>query len=44
MGVIKSKIGTIGSKMGRKFEQKRNAKWGKKRKFGQGLGLLCLCC
>ena len=26
MGVIKSKIGTIGSKMG-KFEQKSKAKW-----------------
>jgi len=24
-GVIKSKMGTIGSKMGRKFEQKRKA-------------------
>jgi len=30
-------MGTIGSKMGRKFEQKRNAKWAKKSKFGQGL-------
>jgi len=37
MGAIKSKIGTIGSKMGRKFEQKRKAKWVKKSKFGQGL-------
>ena len=38
MGVIKSKMGAIGSKMGRKFEQKRKAKWvKKKRKFGQGL-------
>ena len=39
MGVIKSKMGTIGSKMGRKFEQKRKAKWVKKKKskFGQGL-------
>jgi len=27
MGVIKSKVGTIGSKIGRKFEQKRKAKW-----------------
>jgi len=27
MGVTKSKMGTIGSKMGRKFEQKRKAKW-----------------
>jgi len=31
MGVIKSKMGTIGSKMGRKFEQKRKAKWVKKK-------------
>jgi len=31
-------MGTIGSKMGRKFEQKRKAKWVKKKgKFGQGL-------
>jgi len=30
MGVIKSKMGTIGSKMGRKFEQKRKVKWIKK--------------
>ena len=38
MGVIKSKMGPIGSKMGRKFEQKRKAKWVKKKgKFGQGL-------
>ena len=38
MGVIKSKMGTIGSKMGRKFEQKRKAKWVKeKENFGQGL-------
>ena len=37
MGVIKSKMGTIGSKMGRKFEQKRKAKWVKKKEFGQGL-------
>jgi len=35
MGVIKGKMGTIGSKMGRKFEQKRKAKWIKK--FAQGL-------
>jgi len=36
MGVIKSKMGTIGSKIGRKFEQKRQAKWVKKKcKFGQ---------
>ena len=33
MGVIKSKMGTIGSKMGRKFEQKRKAKWVKKKKI-----------
>ena len=33
MGVIKSKMGTIGSKMGRKFEQKRKAKWVKKRQI-----------
>jgi len=26
-GCNKSKMGTIGSKMGRKFEQKRKAKW-----------------
>jgi len=31
MGVIKSKTGTIGSQMGRKFEQKRKAKWVKKK-------------
>ena len=31
MGVIKSKMGAIGSKMGRKFEQKRKAKWVKKK-------------
>jgi len=31
MGVIKSKIGTIGSKMSRKFEQKRKVKWVKKK-------------
>jgi len=31
MGVIKSKMGTIGSKIGRKFEQKRQAKWVKKK-------------
>ena len=31
MGVIKSKMGTIGSKMGRKFEQKRKAKWVKEK-------------
>ena len=38
MGVIKSKMGSVGSKMGRKFEQKRKANWvGKKSKFGQGL-------
>jgi len=30
MGVIK-KMGTIGSKMGRKFEQKSKAKWVKKK-------------
>ena len=30
-GVIKSKMGTSGSKMGRKFEQKRKAKWVKKK-------------
>jgi len=31
MGVIKVKlVATIGSKMGRKFEQKRKAKWAKK--------------
>ena len=30
MGVIKSKMGTIGSKIGRNFEQKRQAKWLKK--------------
>ena len=42
MGVIKSKIGKIRSKMGRKFEQKTKAKWVKiKSKFGQGL-VLCL--
>jgi len=29
-GCDKSKMGTIGSKMGRKFEQKRKAKWAKK--------------
>ena len=35
MGVVKS---TIGSKMGRKFGQKRKAKWVKKKiNFGQGL-------
>ena len=27
MGVLKSKMGTIRSKMDRKFEQKRKAKW-----------------
>ena len=33
-----SKMGVIKSKMGRKFEKKRKAKWvKKKRKFGQGL-------
>jgi len=31
MGAIKSKMGTIGNKMGRKFEQKRKAKWVKKK-------------
>jgi len=30
MGVIKSKMDTIGSQMGRRFEQKRKAKWVKK--------------
>ena len=45
MGVIKSKMGTIGSKMGRKFEQKRKAKWVKeKSKFGQGLIILLSMC
>jgi len=29
-GCDKSKMGTIGSKMGRKFEQKRKVKWMKK--------------
>jgi len=33
MGVIKSKTGTTGSQMGRKFEQKRKAKWVKKKKI-----------
>ena len=33
MGVIKSKMGTIGSKMGRKFEQKRKAKWVKEKEI-----------
>jgi len=33
MGVIKSKMGTIGSKMGRKFKQKRKAKWVKKKQI-----------
>ena len=37
MGVIKGKMGTTGSKMGRKFEQKRKANWVKESKFGQGL-------
>ena len=37
MSAIKSKMGTLGSKMGRKFEQKRKTKWVKKSKFGQGL-------
>ena len=32
MDVIKSKMGTIGNKMGRKFEQKRKAKLGKEKK------------
>ena len=41
MGVIKGKMGTTGSKRGRKFEQKRKAKWVKeKRKFGQGLNTI----
>jgi len=31
MGGIKSKVGTTGSKMGRQFEQKRKAKWVKKK-------------
>jgi len=31
--VIKGKIGTIGSKMDRKFEQKRKAKWVKEKKI-----------
>jgi len=31
MGVTKIKMGTIGSKMGRKFEHKRKAKWVKKK-------------
>ena len=31
MGLIKSKMVTIGSKMGRKFEQKRKAKWVKEK-------------
>jgi len=31
MGVIKCKMGTIGSKMGRKFEQKRKNKMGRKK-------------
>jgi len=36
--VIKSKMGTIKSKIGRNFEQKRKAKMGKRKsKFGQGL-------
>jgi len=33
MGVIKSKIGTIGSKIGKEFRQKRKAKWVKKKKI-----------
>ena len=38
---MRSKIGVIKSKMGRKFEQKRNAKWvGKKSKFGSS----CIMC
>jgi len=32
MGVMKSKMGTIGSKMGGEFEQKRKARWVKKKK------------
>ena len=31
MSVIKSKMGTIKSKIGRKFEQKRKAKWVKEK-------------
>ena len=47
MGVIKSKMGTTGSKIGRKFEQKRKEKWVKKSKFGQGLMVrphICMWC
>jgi len=34
--MMRSKMGVIKSKMGRKFKQKRKAKWVKKRKFGRG--------
>ena len=45
MGVIK-KMGTIGSKMGRKFEQKRKAKWVKKKKIWSrpnAMAGACIC-
>jgi len=36
--IMRSKMSVIKSKIGRKFEQKRKAKWVKKQsKFGQGL-------
>ena len=43
MGVIKSKMGTIGSKMGRKFEQKRKAKWVKENLVKAYHVPQCLC-
>ena len=43
-GCDKSKMGTIGNKMGRKFEQKRKAKWVKQSKFGQGLATSIVQC
>jgi len=45
MGVIK-KMGTIGSKMGRKFEQKSKAKWVKKKKIWSRPNVVagaCIC-
>ena len=41
MGVIKSKMGTIGSKMGRKFEQKKKAKWVKKKNLVKAYWTRC---
>jgi len=45
-GCDKSKMGTIGSKMSRKFEQKRTAKWDKEdmpRSYLITTACMCVC-